>query len=256
MVPRKTVVKLDVKTTWTGVKSVSNEQMAQYRAMLTALDEADAEKRRCADAKNALESFVYSTREKLEDSEIEEVSTEEQRDAVRAELSEVSEWLYDEGEDATTKEYVDRLDALKKLSDPLLTRARELVEAPRLAQEMRDMVAEARDTLSTLPDTHSVTKGEADGALVVADEAIKWLDETEAAQAKLDVTAERVLTVTSIKEKFDKFERRLRTLLKRKKKPKKKAKKTKKKKTDAEEKPASEGSESTDDAKESKESTE
>ncbi len=58
-----------------------------------------------AEAKNELESYIYGTKEKLWDEELEKVSTEEQREEAREALNNAAEWLDDEGVDASIKEY-------------------------------------------------------------------------------------------------------------------------------------------------------
>lgn len=52
-----------------------------------------------AQAKNSLESFLFETRDKLSDEEGEKLMTEEEREKLENALSEVSEWLDDEGWD-------------------------------------------------------------------------------------------------------------------------------------------------------------
>ena len=54
-----------------------------------------------ARAKNSVESFLFETRDKLSDGEGETLMTEEEREKLETVLSEVSEWLDDEGWDTT-----------------------------------------------------------------------------------------------------------------------------------------------------------
>lgn len=54
-----------------------------------------------AQAKNSVESFLFETRDKLTDEEGEMFMTEEEREKLETILSEVSEWLDDEGWDTT-----------------------------------------------------------------------------------------------------------------------------------------------------------
>ena len=54
-----------------------------------------------ARAKNSVESFLFETRDKLSDEEGETLMTEEEREKLETALSEASDWLDDEGWDAT-----------------------------------------------------------------------------------------------------------------------------------------------------------
>lgn len=58
------------------------------------------DKRAKEQAVNSLESFIYETQEKLYEEEYEACSLEEDRDAIRANLSEASDWIYDVDADA------------------------------------------------------------------------------------------------------------------------------------------------------------
>jgi hypoxia up-regulated 1 len=59
--------------------------------------EFDASRRALADAKNALESFIYATRDKLYSEGVQEVTNEAQRDKLNADLDAASSWLSDHG---------------------------------------------------------------------------------------------------------------------------------------------------------------
>ena len=68
--------------------------------------EAEEKRRVNAEAKNALESFIIDTRDKLGSEEgIEQVSTEEVREVLRADFEKMEDWLYEEGLDLSSKEY-------------------------------------------------------------------------------------------------------------------------------------------------------
>lgn len=45
--------------------SLSKEALAEAKAKLEALDKKDAERRRTAELKNNLESYIYATKEKV-----------------------------------------------------------------------------------------------------------------------------------------------------------------------------------------------
>ena len=71
-------------------------------------------------AKNDVEAHIFETRDKLEyDDAIMKVSTDEEKDAIRAALSEAEEWMWDEHE---KHEYVAKVKAMQKQMKPLKTR--------------------------------------------------------------------------------------------------------------------------------------
>jgi heat shock protein 4 len=234
---RSLTVALNV-TQVSGVRGVSDAVFNAASASLAEYDTRDVEKRARADAKNAVESYCYDMKEKLYDEALEAVTLESERDEFRALLSDASDWLDVEGSSATTKAFQDKLASLRKFGDEFTQRLREIVEAPKLAEEMRTVVDGAKEILANITSTHSVTQEEASGALTMATEALEWLEKTEKAQAALKAHEKRVLTVATIQEAFGKFERRLKSLLKRPKKAKKKAATKKASKKDDKEKKA------------------
>lgn len=156
-------------------------------ARLAALDAVDEERRKREEAKNGLESYVYATRDRLEENEegIAKVTIPVQVDQVNSDLSDTTEWLYDEGEDATFKEYKDRRRALEDLVDPIFFRLEE-------AAVRDEVVADAAQALSSVADIMKqwevekpqVNETERVKALDMADKAKKWLDEQVAQQAE------------------------------------------------------------------------
>lgn len=74
--------------------------------------------------KNAVESYVLGMRSKLADS-LAPFATDAARDALVAKLQQVEDWLYEEGEDVAKGVYVQQLEDLRALGDPIEERAKE-----------------------------------------------------------------------------------------------------------------------------------
>merc|ERR1712050_234118 len=102
--------------------------MGQAIERLNAMEESYAEGRRVDAAKNALEAFVYESREKLtSDEQCLQVSTEEDRAKLVELLTQQEEWLYEEEAftaNASTLE--EKLSGLQEHVHPILSRAEEL----------------------------------------------------------------------------------------------------------------------------------
>uniref|UniRef100_A0A0N5CE53 Heat shock 70 kDa protein 4L n=1 Tax=Strongyloides papillosus TaxID=174720 RepID=A0A0N5CE53_STREA len=77
-----------------------------------------------ADAKNAVEEYVYDMRDKLCDV-LADFIQENDADEFKGHLQKTEDWLYEEGEDAETKVYEDKLSFLKKFGDPVVERYQE-----------------------------------------------------------------------------------------------------------------------------------
>lgn len=110
---------------------LSKEMLFEVKARLDELDKKDVERRRTAELKNSLEGYIYSTREKLEDNEeIKKISSHDELQLFREKLSEVQDWLYTDGEDASANEFKERLDSLKAIGDPIFFRLSEITALP------------------------------------------------------------------------------------------------------------------------------
>lgn len=103
------------------------------------LDRLDEKRRLREESRNNLESFVYRVQEYLYDDDILAVSTEEQQEELRNRLSKTSDWLYDEGEDADTQEYLDRLRSLQYVQTRLYIRWTSSVNCIFLAGSWNDL---------------------------------------------------------------------------------------------------------------------
>lgn len=165
-------------------------ETAASAAKLAALRARDELRREKADARNSLEGYLYDVRNKLADQEeaAAQVSTEEQRAAVLAAVEAADEWMYDEGRDVAAAVYKAKTAEVKALAEPVFLRIKEGPGGLRAAavEAGRKNVAEVR----ALAKKWNVTMpwlSEEDKAPLLEEAARveAWLDEKEAAQAKL-----------------------------------------------------------------------
>ncbi|KAI9571624.1 HSP70-domain-containing protein [Boletus coccyginus] len=175
------------------------EKLREQEAQMHASDKLvqDTE-----DRKNALEEYVYDTRDKLDGRYAPYVQSAEKSKLFTL-LQEAEDWLYsEEGEDATKSAYVARLDTLKAVGDPVVTRWTEAEERPRAIAELKtslnDYLAQA-----TSPDDKYAHIDDKDKTAVVEKCATiqKWLDDQIAKQAERPKNEDPVLRVEDIVKK-------------------------------------------------------
>ncbi|KAI0032708.1 heat shock protein 70 [Vararia minispora EC-137] len=156
------------------------------------------------DRKNALEEYIYDVRGKLDERYAAFVQPEE-KEKLLAELAQEEDWLYSEdGEDALKSAYVSRLDALKALGDPIVTRWREFEERPRAAARLRESVNYYQNEASS-PDDKYAHIDEKDRQSVV-EKAVtiqKWLEDQSIRQMERPKNVDAVLTSAQIEQKRD-----------------------------------------------------
>eukprot|EP00245_Coleochaete_scutata_P012766 TRINITY_DN499_c1_g2_i1.p1 TRINITY_DN499_c1_g2~~TRINITY_DN499_c1_g2_i1.p1 ORF type:complete len:545 (-),score=158.42 TRINITY_DN499_c1_g2_i1:541-1992(-) len=198
-------IPLKVKDVTTGPASaLPKEKILEAITRLADLKAKDTQKRETAAAKNALEAYIYDTREKLDSLDnIGKVSTEGQRDALRGELTDAEDWLYEDGEHATAADFKKRLGGIKKTGDLIFFRLSELEARPAAVAEARKWARETTSILKLYPQTRpwiNITQiNEVQGKV---DEMVKWLEDKEAQQAKKAPHDEPVLTSADVKKKL------------------------------------------------------
>ena len=156
-----------------------------------------------AEARNAVESYVYSLRNRLGDS-LSAFLAPEKRDAVLASLEKAEDWLYDEGEDQSKSVYVAKLAELKSLGGGVEARAREAEGRPAAAAALRQRCQTYLDAARG-GDAKLAHLSAEEMAQVIAESeaALTWLNEKEALQAAASKYEDPVLVVADIEKKTE-----------------------------------------------------
>lgn len=132
---RKTELKVVSNTT-----SLSPEELMKFQQLELEMDSSDRLVIDTAEARNALEEYVYETRSKLEMAWTEYVSDDSKVEFSKA-LQAMEDWLYtEEGEEATKSVYKDQLATLKKTGAPIALRCREGEMRPNAEKGFREYV--------------------------------------------------------------------------------------------------------------------
>jgi heat shock 70kDa protein 4 len=192
---KKHTVGFDV-TASPALPAPSLADMCEAELQMALQAKAQEEK---ADAKNAVEAYIYSLRNRLADS-LGAFATESEKEAIGSALEKAEDWLYDEGEDVARSVYVAKLEELKTLGGPVETRAAEAVAAPPAAAALEAAAAGFKATAAGPGAAHIP---EADRAKVEAeaDAALAWLAEKRALAAAAPPTADPAFTAADAAKK-------------------------------------------------------
>mmetsp|Transcript_49461 Transcript_49461/g.159698 ORF Transcript_49461/g.159698 Transcript_49461/m.159698 type:complete len:963 (-) Transcript_49461:142-3030(-) len=143
----KRKVSMEVAETFEGVmpRPLTVDELQQAIERLKVFDAADKEMQKIGAAKNALEAYIYESRDKIGDDEnCQKVSTEEDRGKVSEALSTMEDWLYeDEARDANVTLLTEKLESLQALVVPIRSRAWEVEQRetlPELVVKVKDYV--------------------------------------------------------------------------------------------------------------------
>ncbi|RGB32887.1 Hsp70 protein [Rhizophagus diaphanus] len=246
-------INLNLEVEYVGIKPLGKNEKDESIKRLRAMDNSDLQRRTREEARNNLESFVYRVRDFLQNEEVLQVSTESQRAELSSKLSETSDWLYGEGEEAQTVEFKTRLNNLKLLEQPIAYRREERIKLPNAIFKIKAVINSTRDFVdeiktNTTAENRYHTDEELDKLLSVCGKVEEWLNEKLELQGKTPPHVNPSLVTIDIDKKLNEIEREFLILVSKKppRKPKISAKTTDTKTTKVDEQStSSEGSSTT-----------
>lgn len=144
---KKVTIRIPIKYALekSGIHQLSDPELQKIKKRLQAFDASDRARLLREEIFNKLEGFTYKVRSLLEDDEFVAASTDVERSSLEKMSRETSDWLYDEGADASHDELKTRHSALKKIVDAVETRIEEAVKRPELIKTLKDALKQSRE---------------------------------------------------------------------------------------------------------------
>jgi hypoxia up-regulated 1 len=253
---RKRKKYFDLKATWKNSADFlpSAESVKEKVIRLQKLTEADKQRYLTEEAKNKLESFILQTMTQCNEEEVEEVSSEEEREKIKTECMDAEDWLYSDGEQANLEDFTAKYHDLAKLFEPIEIRMFEKEERP---EQVKKTFKKLEEYKATLKDWETkkpwVKPARLHNITARCDEVEAWLKEKVAEQSALKDREDPILRSAEIAAKLQPITKSIKITNKI---PKPKPTKAEKEKADAEKaeadkaKAAESESESKDDKKE------
>uniref|UniRef100_A0A8C4DNI3 Hypoxia up-regulated protein 1 n=1 Tax=Dicentrarchus labrax TaxID=13489 RepID=A0A8C4DNI3_DICLA len=197
---------------------------------LQDLTERDRAKQEREKTLNSLEAFIFETQDKLYQEDYQLVVSEEEKEQISAKLSEVSEWMDEDGYTATTKQLREKLSQLKSLCKDMFFRVEERRKWPDRLAALESMLNTSSFFLKSaklIPEDDQIfTEVELNMLEKVINETTTWKNETVAEQEKRSPKERPILLSKDIESKLALLDREVNYLLNKAKfaKPKAKAK--------------------------------
>ncbi|KAK4520083.1 uncharacterized protein ATC70_008213 [Mucor velutinosus] len=216
-----TKIPLTIEFIPTGLAPLSEKDKAIAKKRIAELDALDTRKKLREESRNALETFVYKVQDFLYNDIVELVATESDIEKFRERLSEVSDWIYDEGEHADTPVFTSKLKELQLIEQPIQHRVREYKERDNNVNLVDSTIKLAREFVANISqvaeDLRYHTEEELDGLLTAAEKLEHWMAEKVAAQKKLANTDDPVLVTSHVVERAQTVKEHLMKLMSKKK---------------------------------------
>lgn len=143
-------VKLDLQTS--GAPQLDKVDVLQSKDRLKAFTKSDLARTQRSEAHNSLEGFTYKVRDLLDSDAFIAASTEAERKELEEKSSAASDWLYEDGADASTEELKKRLKQLKDLVNPIQTRIEDAAERPKLLSGLKDALKQTEEFVKSIKD--------------------------------------------------------------------------------------------------------
>ncbi|KAJ9165237.1 Actin-like ATPase domain-containing protein [Coniochaeta hoffmannii] len=123
-----------------GVPSLPKADITALKDRIKAFEASDRSRRQREEILNQLEGFTYKVRDYLDNEEFVAAATAQEKETLEKKGLETSEWLYEEGPDASREELSARLKALRDIVNPIQKRIEEASKRPELIASLKDQL--------------------------------------------------------------------------------------------------------------------
>ncbi|KAI1083769.1 stress protein ORP150 [Whalleya microplaca] len=151
-VPKKQLVVIPVDFTLekVGTPGLSKSELTKAKDRIKAFEASDKSRRLREEALNQLEAFTYRVRDLLDTESFVAASSSEERAKLEKKAGELSDWLYEDGADASREELKSKLKALKDLVSPVEKRIDEAQKRPELVKSLRKSLDQTGSFIDTI----------------------------------------------------------------------------------------------------------
>lgn len=214
-------------------RTINKTEMAVILDHLRELSKEDENRRKTAEARNNLESYIYFVKNKLDEDSFLLVTTEEDQELIRGNATEIQDWFEYESDGVDRSELREKQKILKDLVKGALERELEMEilepawdKAFAALEDLHDKWYELNSTKAFVPQK------ERDEVWNYINTTFFWLTDRVTEQEALALTDDPILTAKKIESKIARAEKKI-DRLERKKEEEKKEKKKKDKKKDS-----------------------
>lgn len=215
--PKTVKIALKLKETRLDLFGLPSERMASAKKLLNDFDEREHAKEEREAAQNNLESLVYDTADKLEQSEYQMFFTNEEQTAVSEQLKVVRTWLEDEADlKTTTEEFESKRKSITDLLKPIKSRMKEHKERPIVVSELLSLFNHTELFLKmseNLTAANVFSEVEITTLNKAFNETKIWWNEKNATQLKLKPNEQPAYTIQEVVEKMRNLDREVKYLL-------------------------------------------
>ncbi|RWR72926.1 Heat shock protein 70 family [Cinnamomum micranthum f. kanehirae] len=198
--------RLEIPVTETIYGGMSEAELSDAQAKELKLAHQDRVMEQTKERRNALEAFIYETRDKLFNT-YRSFATESEKEEVSSRLQRTEEWLYEDGDDESEKVYTEKLEELKELVDPIESRFRDDEARPQATRDLLKHIADLRLAVKSLATS------DRDAVMNECSKAEQWLQEGMQLQNSLPKNVDPVLWSNEIRRMIEELDMKCRQRL-------------------------------------------
>lgn len=144
------IIPISLKSSPLGLQAPSTAELNRIITRLSAFDASDRDRVLREEALNELESFIYRSRDLVEDDDFVNAIKPDQLSILKELAATASEWLYGDGADAQTADFQTRLKALKDIVLPVQRRRQESAGRPARVELMQEVLKNAKSVIDIM----------------------------------------------------------------------------------------------------------
>ncbi|RZC33323.1 heat shock 70 kDa protein 4 [Asbolus verrucosus] len=201
-------IELPIESLTAGFSQVEINQYTEQEFKMIAADRQEKER---ADARNALEEYVYELRGKLSsEDELSQFILDNDRSILSVQLDDMENWLYEEGEECNRQVYQDKLAELKSKGEPIQTRKVEFELRPIVIEDFAKSLQLCMKALEQIKANEPKYAHLTDEDVKKVDQAFKqsyqWLEQTRSKCVNAPKHLPPPVTVAQIRQEKNDFE--------------------------------------------------
>ncbi|XP_028251401.1 heat shock 70 kDa protein 4L [Parambassis ranga] len=207
--PKVKVKSIDLPIMASNIRQLDSDVLTSFVEYERQMITQDKLVKELNDAKNAVEEYVYDLRDKL-CGIYEKYITEEDSSQLTLMLEDTENWLYEDGEDQPKQVYEEKLDALKRLGQPIQDRHREHEDRPRAFEELGKKLQLYMKFVDSYKQRDErfmhLSAEEVKTAEKCVSECMTWMNSKMNMQNKLAITQDPIVKVADIIAKLQELE--------------------------------------------------
>ncbi|XP_058094167.1 heat shock 70 kDa protein 16 isoform X2 [Magnolia sinica] len=188
--------RIEIPVTETIYGGLSKAELLEAQEKEIQLARQDRVMEQTKDKRNALEAYIYGTRNKLFDT-YRSFATDSEKEEISRNLQQTEDWLYEDGDDESEKVYTEKLEELQKLVDPIETRFKDEETRPQATRDFLKRIVDYRMAVKSLANS------DRDAVLNECNKAEQWLREKTQLQDSLPKNTDPVLSSDEIKRQTE-----------------------------------------------------